>query len=252
MEKHCPLRAVWSGSALFSQTYQSENLGTIRKILFLFETQVPEDLNELISQWQSKSLQAQQVILDLSHAFHCQIKKTSSDKILPSDTGNISVKHFIFRMFFILGFYDIKFIRGNLAMLDAFLCKHHILKCFARMLNSRDSKFANISENKVLANKSESAVPFGVNNGLYLRQVCVLQLYISNALLDKAPQHEACLMMSNSNFKLRNFKFAPWSDAKFCCTWSWSRTLLPRPHLWHEWVNNEWAFTRNDPKFSDR
>ena len=43
-------------------------------------------------------------------------------------------------------------------MLDAFLCKHHIFKYFARMLNSRDFKFANISENNVLANNSGSTV----------------------------------------------------------------------------------------------
>ena len=46
----------------------------------------------------------------------------------------------------------------NFAMLDAFLCKHHIFKYFARMLNSRDIKIANISENKILANNSESTV----------------------------------------------------------------------------------------------
>ena len=43
-------------------------------------------------------------------------------------------------------------------MHDVFLFKFYICKHFARMLNSRGIKFANISENKVLANNSEFTV----------------------------------------------------------------------------------------------
>ena len=39
-----------------------------------------------------------------------------------------------------------------------FLCELYIRKLFARMLNSRAIKFANISENKVLANNIEFTV----------------------------------------------------------------------------------------------
>ena len=42
-----------------------------------------------------------------------------------------------------------------IAMHNAFLCKLHTYLYFTRMLNSRGIKFANISENKVLANDSE-------------------------------------------------------------------------------------------------
>ena len=41
-----------------------------------------------------------------------------------------------------------------------FFCKLYIRKHFARMLNSRAIKFANISENKVHANNSEFTVLF--------------------------------------------------------------------------------------------
>ena len=64
-------------------------------------------------------------------------------------------KSLYFRVFFISRFCDIKLIRGNL---NAFLSKHHIFKYFARMLNSRDIKFANISEKQVFVNKSESTL----------------------------------------------------------------------------------------------
>ena len=43
-------------------------------------------------------------------------------------------------------------------MYHIFLCKLYIQKHFARMLNSSELKFANISENKVLANNSEFTV----------------------------------------------------------------------------------------------
>ena len=33
-DQTAPLGAVWSGSALFAQAYLSENLGSLRKILF--------------------------------------------------------------------------------------------------------------------------------------------------------------------------------------------------------------------------
>ena len=44
------------------------------------------------------------------------------------------------------------------AMHDAFLFKFYICKHFAKMLNSRGIKFANISKNKVLVNKNEFTV----------------------------------------------------------------------------------------------
>ena len=34
-DQTAPLGAVWSGSALFAQAYLSENLGSLRKFLFL-------------------------------------------------------------------------------------------------------------------------------------------------------------------------------------------------------------------------
>ena len=40
-------------------------------------------------------------------------------------------------------------------MHNVFLCKFYQSKCFARMLNSRVIKFANISENKEIANNTE-------------------------------------------------------------------------------------------------
>ena len=45
-DQTAPLGAVWSGSALFAQTYMSENLGSLRYILrWHFSTACPECLN---------------------------------------------------------------------------------------------------------------------------------------------------------------------------------------------------------------
>ena len=62
-------------------------------------------------------------------------------------------------------------------MLDAFLCKQHIFKYFARMLNSRDIKFANISENKILASNNESTV-----SPVFL-DLCTLQVTRTHSML---------------------------------------------------------------------
>ena len=79
-----------------------------------------------------------------------------------SKTGSLQkvaeyCKSLYFRVFFISHFCHWKFIRENLNLRCMMLSLpyHYICKYFMRMLNSRGIKFANISENKVLANNSE-------------------------------------------------------------------------------------------------
>ena len=66
-------------------------------------------------------------------------------------------KTLYFHVFSISRFCDLRLFlqRFKFAMHYIFLCKLYIRKHFERMLNLRAIKFANISENKVLANNNE-------------------------------------------------------------------------------------------------
>ena len=54
--------------------------------------------------------------------------------------------------------------RLKFAMHNVFIYESYVCKCFAKLLNSQGMEFANISENKVLANKSELTVVCGDEN----------------------------------------------------------------------------------------
>ena len=86
-----------------------------------------------------------------------------------------------FRMYFISLFCDLRLFRGNLksARHCVFLLEFYICIHFTRTLNSRGFKFANISENKVLANNSESTIKEPPHDKTNKMTVCPAKTQIS-------------------------------------------------------------------------